>query len=173
MMKKLFNRFRTTSPAQPADSPAVESLAAQNQIQSLRLELEGREQRIQQLIQEIERLRERQDQMVKETAAAQFESLFSELAGPASQILTQADLLGNQGKPVQARDVLAVTRRMLRALERHGLVFEEQAGTHVAFDPSRHTPINDGTAPHLGQTVTVRFAGVTYGGKILYKAVVD
>jgi molecular chaperone GrpE (heat shock protein) len=173
MIKKLFNRFRAPAQEQPADSAAVDMLSSQSQIQSLRMEREAGEQRIKQLSQEIERLRERQDQMIAETAAARLEALYGELAGPASQVLTQADLLENQGKPVQARDVLAVARRMLRALERHGLVFDGQAGAQVAFDPSRHTPMNNGPVLQPGQMVTMRFAGVLYGGKILYKAVVE
>ncbi len=90
---------------------------------------------------------------------------------PASQILTQADLLEKQGKPVQARDVLAVARRMLRALERYGLAFAGQTGEQVFFDPNQHTPINEAAQPQAGQPVTIRFAGVTYQGKMIYKAI--
>jgi molecular chaperone GrpE (heat shock protein) len=179
MIKKLLNRIRPaptsqTSPApHPADTHQTDDLANESQVQALRIELDARDQRIQRLMQEIERLRERQEQLAAETAAARLEALFSEVAGPASQILTQADLLENQGKPVQARDMLAITRRMVRAFERHGLAFEGQVGDQVAFDPSRHTPINTGAVPQPGQPVTIRFTGVTFQGKILYKAVVE
>lgn len=148
-------------------------LTLEKEAQSLRMELDARERSLINLKQELERLRTRQGQVVAETVAAQMEGLFSDLAGPASQILTQADLLENQSKPVQARDVLSVARRMARAAERHGLVFEGKIGEPAVFDPNRHTPINNSAALEPGQAVTVRFVGASYQGKVIYKAVVE
>jgi molecular chaperone GrpE (heat shock protein) len=153
-------------------------LALQKEIQALRMEIEAREGSIANLKQEIERLRLRQEQVIVETVTSRLSGLFGELAAPASQILTQADLLDRQGKPVQARDVLSVARRMVRALERYGVSFTGQAGEQVAFDPNQHTPINGAALPGAalpqpGQPVTVRFAGVAYQGKIIYKAIVE
>jgi molecular chaperone GrpE (heat shock protein) len=188
-MKKFFDRRRTdprkdqtTSPvpdqAQSAGSvePPREhngTLSEQSQAQSLRMELDLREARILQLEQEVERLRERQEALVAETIQGRLEALFRDLAAPASQAVTQADLLENQGKPVQARDILAVTRRMLRALERHGLLFEGRVGETQPFDPTLHTPLGQDTPPQPGQPVTVRFVGVRHGGRILYKTIVE
>ncbi len=148
-------------------------LGLQKEAQALRMDLESSRQSIASLKQEIERLRLRQEQVIAETVDSRLSGLFGELAGPASQILTQADLLENQGKPVQARDVLSVARRMLRALERHGFAFAGQVGEQVAFDPNRHTPMNQAVQPQAGQPVTVRFAGVTYQGKTIYKAIIE
>ena len=168
-MKNLFNQLFS----RPTLPPTVDDLAVQKELQSLRVELEARQQTIDHLKQETERLRSRQAQLVGETAQASLDALFGDLAGPAAQILTQADLLERQGKPVQARDVLSVARRMVRALERHGVSFEGEIGQQVAFDPDRHTPISADSAPQPGQPVTVRFSGVVYKGRIIHKGVVE
>ncbi len=161
-------------PAAPSAVAGGEALLQlQKETQALRMELETREQSIASLKQEIERLRLRQDQLVAETVAARMGELFNDLAGPASQILTQADLLERQDRPVQARDVLSVARRMVRALERYGISFDGQVGEQVTYDPNRHTPAGGGVAPSSGQAVTVRFAGVMYQGKVIYKAIVE
>jgi molecular chaperone GrpE (heat shock protein) len=184
-MKNWFNNLFNHRESTPAEGPAVDSgtlttgegpentLRLQKEIQELRMELDSRERSLANLNQENERLRFRQEQVLNETVAARLEGLFNDLAAPASQILTQADLLENQDKPVQARDVLSVARRMVRALERNGLSFEGQVGQTVGFDPNRHTPLNHTAQPVLGQPVTVRFAGVLYEGKIIYKAIVE
>jgi molecular chaperone GrpE (heat shock protein) len=142
-------------------------------LQALRLDLAARDEQIAHLHTEIERLRARQDSLASERAAVQFESLMSELASPVSQLTTQADLLENQGKPVQARDVLAIARRLMRALERRGLVLVGAPGQQAHFDPAIHQAMNAGVNPQPGQAVTIRFAGVTYGGKMLVKAIVE
>lgn len=164
-------------PVSPAQASRMDQtadlLALQKEAQALRMDLENREQSIANMKQEIERMRLRQDQMIAETVETRLSGLFGDLAGPASQILTQADLLEKQAKPVQARDVLAVARRMLRALERYGLAFAGQTGEQVFFDPNQHTPINEAAQPKAGQMVTIRFVGVTYQGKTIYKALVE
>jgi molecular chaperone GrpE (heat shock protein) len=167
-------------PAQPAGpgaetppSAADNSPALQSQLQALRLDLAARDEQIAHLTAEVERLRARQDVLASERSAAQLESLMSELASPVAQLTTQADLLENQGKPVQARDVLAIARRLIRALERHGLALSGAPGQEAPFDPALHQPINAGVNPQPGQPVTIRFAGVMYGGKMLVKAIVE
>lgn len=164
----------TISPGAPAEtSQSGEVLALQKEVQALRLELDTRQRTVENLRQEVERLRLRQEQVVAETVEARLGSLFGDLAGPASQILTQADLIERQERPVQARDVLSVARRMVRALERYGVAFIGKPGEQVAFDPNHHTPINASLVPEAGQPVTVRFAEVTYQGKTIYKAIVE
>lgn len=162
----------STDAASSSNDGEVTLLQLQKETQALRMELDAREQSITALKQEIERLRLRQDQLVAETVASRLGGLFNDLAGPASQILTQADLLERQDRPVQARDVLSVARRMVRALERYGVSFDGQAGEQVTFDPNRHTPAG-GAALSSGKVVTVRFAGVLYQGKVIYKAIVE
>ena len=175
-MKKRLQRWFASEKTEtdlPAAEQAPSTVEVESAMQALRMELEAREERITRLTQELERMRERQDALVVETVAARLESLIGELAAPASQVRTQAYLAQEQNKPVQAQDVLAVARRMIRALERHGLEFEGEIGALVSYDPNRHTPINTGAAPRSGGRVTVRFSGVRYGGKMIYKAIVE
>jgi molecular chaperone GrpE (heat shock protein) len=171
-LSRIFSPRRGESAAQTA-ARAEDLLRLENEAQALRMELETRNQDIAHLKQEVERLRARQDHLVSEAVTAQLEGLFADLAAPASQILTQAELLENQNKPVQARDVLSVARRLIRAAERRGMQFDGRAGEQVAYDPNRHASLNAEIAPQAGQAVTIRFAGVTYQGKILYKAIVE
>ena len=84
----------------------------------------------------------------------------------------QGHLLEADGKPVHARDILTVARRLVRLLENEGLVLEGRIGERVSFDPDRHALLaNDDAAP--GHSVLVRFPSVSYRGKILRKAGVD
>jgi molecular chaperone GrpE (heat shock protein) len=171
-LASLFN-FRREPARQAQPDQADLMLALEKELQSLRLELEARDRRIGSLQHEIERLAERQEQVQAEVTAARMEGLFTEIASPASQLLTQADLLERQGKPVQAEDVLAIARRIIRMVERHGVKFEGQPGEQVIYDPALHTPLNQSGAPQPGQPVTIRFAGVFYRSKVIYKAVVE
>lgn len=171
-LSRIFSPRREKNAAQAA-APAEDRLRLENEAQALRMDLAARDQNIAHLKQEVERLRARQDHLVSEAVTAQIEGLFADLAAPASQMMTQAELLENQNKPVQARDVLSVARRLVRAAERRGMQFEGCVGEQVAYDPNRHAPLNAETAPQVGQTVTIRFVGVTYQGKILQKAIVE
>jgi len=171
-LSRIFSPRRGESAAQAA-ARTEDLLRLENEAQALRMELETRDQNIAHLKQEVERLRNRQDHLVSEAVTSQFEGLFADLAAPASQILTQAELLENQNKPVQTRDVLSVARRLIRAAERRGMQFDGRAGEQAAYDPNRHAPLNAEIALQVGQTVTIRFAGVTYQGKILHKAIVE
>jgi hypothetical protein len=63
----------------------------------------------------------------------------ADVAAPVAQLFTQAHLLEVEGKPVQAKDALAVAKRLVRALE----------------------------------AVVVRFAGVSYRGRLIRKAGVE
>lgn len=168
-MSNFFQRL--FGPKEPA--PAGDTAAVEREIQSLRLDLKTRDEQLAHLKQEVERLRSRQDQLVNETAEIRLEGLFSDLAAPAAQIITQVELLENQNKPVQARDLAAVGRRMVRALERHGLSMEGLVGQQTEFDPNRHQAMNAESAPQAGQPVTIRFVGMAYRGKIIYKALVE
>ena len=152
--------------------PGADALALQNTIQALRMELAAREEKIKHLTDEVERLRYRSEGLAAESAAARVQALLTDLSGPACQMLTQA-ALEESGKPVQARDVLTVAKRLLRALERHGLTFEGKPGEPVAFDPDKHTPLNAEVSPQVGEPVTVRVAGAIWNGKTLYKAGVE
>jgi len=155
--------------AQPGD----DLLSLRQQLQSARLELEARDRGLQTLSAELEALRARQDERARESAGNQLESVLKDAAVPPAQLVAQAYLLEQQGKPVQARDILNVARRLLRALEKHGLVLEGQPGAQISYDPDRHSPLSAETHLVNGQRAVVRFPGVSFGGKVLARAAVE
>jgi molecular chaperone GrpE (heat shock protein) len=160
-------------PASATMQPQANNLSAMNELQALRMEQASSKRTVENLTQEIERLRSQQEELVHLTLANELEGLYKDMSAPASQVLTQAHLIESQGKVVQAQDVLAVARRLVRAMERHGAVFEGKVGETVQFDPGKHISIQPGQVIGAGKAVIVRFCGVSYGGKILYKAIVE
>ncbi len=173
MLKWLRSIFNPNPPQPAAAVDETGLLDLQRENQSLRLSLKEKEESLQRLKGEVERLRAGQSQQLNENLTARLAGLFGDVAAPASQLRTQADLLEKQGKPVQARDVLSVAQRLLRALERHGLAFDGQVGAETIFDPNQHTPLQSTGALQPGQPVRIRFSGVTYQGRRLYKAIVE
>jgi molecular chaperone GrpE (heat shock protein) len=150
-----------------ADGPA---LPREREAQSLRLELQERDRVIAALTADLERLRRGEGERVAAAVRAERERLLADAAAPVAQLLTQAHLLEVEGKPLQARDVLAVARRLVRLLEDEGLTPEGRIGEAVAFDPDRHEPLGGDFAPRPGQPVVVRLVGVSWQGRVLCKA---
>lgn len=146
------------------------ALALEGRVQTLQLELAERERTIVTLKQELERRRLGANAEVSGAVQAQLEQLLADLAAPVAQLLTQAHLLEVEGKPVQARDMLAVSKRFVRVLQENGLSLAGQVGETVPFDPNYHEPLNAQAALTPGQAVVIRFVGVVYQGKVLRKA---
>lgn len=154
--------------------PTDESVAElEREAQSLRLELEERDRVVANLKGELERQRGSASAHVSEAVQVQVEGLLADVATPVAQLLTQAHLLEVEGQPVQARDVLAVAKRLVRTLEDNGLTLEGSVGESVPFDPDHHEPLSADAPLNPGQTVAVRFVGVAYRGKLLRKAGVE
>jgi molecular chaperone GrpE (heat shock protein) len=145
------------------------ALDARRDAQALRLELAERDRVIAALTGDLERQRRGEAERVAAAAEAERERLLTAAASPASQLLTQTHLLEVEGKPVQARDMLAVARRLLRYLEDEGLAAEGRVGDTVAFDPDRHEAIG-GEPPERGRPAVLRLVGITYRGRVLRKA---
>lgn len=155
-------------------------LELEREAQSLRLELKEMERVVASLKSELERQRSGENARVSEAVRAQIERLLSDLSAPVVQLLTQAHLVEVDSKPVQAKDVLAVAKRLVRTLEDNGLTLEDngltlehRVGETQSFDPNRHEPLKAGTSLKSGQPVVVRFVGVAYQGKMLRKAEVE
>jgi molecular chaperone GrpE (heat shock protein) len=166
--------FTVPEPAIAADrQPSETMLQLENEIQALHLEQAEYKRKIEVQAAEISRLKARQGQLIEMNVTSQMEALLSEMAGPASQILAQADLLENQGKPINAYDILSVAKRMVRALGRHGMTIEGKVGDTASFDPEKHIPIHPEQMIQPGETVKIRFAGILYGEKRLNKAIVE
>ena len=149
------------------------ALELERGLQALRIELAERDQTITRLKADLERDRSAGQALIAESVQSRIERLFSELATPVSQLMTQAYLLETEGKPVQARDVLSVARRFIRPLEDLGLSIEGQVGATVAFDPNRHEPLSHATDLRPGEPVKIKLVGIAGQGKILRRAGVE
>ncbi len=166
----MWERIRSLFGAKPVDEQVAD---LEREAQRLRLDLAEQEQLALQLKQELERQRSGSSAHVSEAVQAQVEQLLSDVATPVAQLLTQAHLLEVEGKPVQAKDVLAVAKRLVRVLEDNGLTLEGRVDERVLFDSNHHEPLSADVSLKPGQMVTVRFVGVAYRGKLLRKAGVE
>jgi molecular chaperone GrpE (heat shock protein) len=147
-------------------------LTLEREAQALRLRCDEQERQLTALRAEVERQQSGAAARAAEAVGAARERLLTDAAGPVAQLLTQAHLLEVENKPVQARDLLAVARRLLRLLEAEGLTVTGAVGERVAFDPDRHAPLSGETIPR-GEKVTIRFVGIAHGGRVLRKAGVE
>ncbi len=154
----------------PADERMIE---LERQAQNLRLELAEQEQVAVRIKEQMDRLHNVSSAQASEAVQAQVERLLSDAATPVAQLLTQAHLLEVEERPVQARDVLAVAKRLVRVLEDNGLTVKGRVGERVSFDPDHHEPLSADVSLQAGQMVTVRFVGLAYQGKILRKVGVE
>lgn len=147
-------------------------LALERQIQNLRLELAERNQLADKLKQELERQRTSQSDRLTSAIQAQIEQMLTDAAAPVAQLLTQAYLL-EQGKSVQAKDVIVVAKRLIHSLEDNGLTLTGSLGETVSFDSNLHEELSTSTALRQGIPVVVKFVGVSYQGKVIRKAGVE
>ena len=160
-------------PRDVAAQPDQGLLENERTAQSFRLELEEKNRLIANLTQELERQRKSEEARLAEAVQAQLERLLTDAAAPVAHLLTQAHLLEVQGTPVQAQDVLGVAQRLVRVLEDGGLAVEGRVSQTLSFDPHRHEPLSNEVSLTPGESVVVRFVGLTYRGKILRKAGVE
>lgn len=149
------------------------SLAQASEAQRLRMELEDRERQLELLKNEVTRLRVSAQELSEAARSAQMERLLSDSAAPVTQLMTQAYLLDVQGRPLQARDVLAVARRLIQVLEEQGMQVVGKIGDIQPFDPDRHEPMASGLTLEPGTPVTVRFVGIAYRDHLLKKLGVE
>jgi len=167
ILKQWLGRSPSTQPQEDE-----RSLALERQVQNLRLELAERNQLADKLKQELERQRHSESERITTAIQTQVEQLLTDAAAPVTQLLTQAHLL-EEGKPVQAKDVLAVAKRLIRALEDSGLTIAGSVGETVSFDSNLHDPLSASTSLAPGVPAVVKFAGVSYQDKVIRKAGVE
>jgi molecular chaperone GrpE (heat shock protein) len=168
-LKKWFGLSHTSQP-----QPKLEEklLTLEREIQNLQLELTERDQLINKLKQQLEQQRTSENNNIDSAVQNKIEHLLTDTAASVTQILTQAHLL-EQSKPVQTKDVLLVAKRLIRTLEDNGLTVVSQVGETVSFDSNLHEPLSASTEISSGAEVVVRFAGVSYQGKVIRKAGVE
>lgn len=170
-MLNLFKKWLVTpQTSQPQSNEKL--LTLEREIQNLRLELTERDRLIEKLKQQLEQQRTSESNNIDFAVQNQIEQLLTDTAAPVTQLLTQAHLL-QQGKPVQAKDVLLVAKRLIRSLEDNGLTVVGQVGETVSFDSNLHEPLSASSEVSPGAEVVVRFAGVSYRGKVIRKAGVE
>lgn len=167
----MFKRLQKLFP--PSMSTPDDYLSLQREVQSLRLSLAELEGQYQSLIQNTEQERGSASQMQQALMNHELEALFTDLAAPASQLRTQQYLLNVRGQAVESKDILAVVRRLLQALQQMGMEWIDEPGEQSTFQSDLHTPLSVQTDIFAGEPVTVRFSGVKFGGKILRKAGVE
>ncbi len=143
-----------------------------NEAQALRLELEAARKQLDNTQRELETLRFTSQRYSHEQAEDRLEQLFTELATPVAQLAVQRALNG-QGVELKSRDLLAVSGRMFEALQTAGLKLEGAPGDELAYSPDHHQPLSLDTALKAGQTVKIRFPGVSFRGRWLRKAMVE
>src|SRR5437870_13492244 len=98
-----------------------EWLSVQSQLRSLRLALETRDQALVRLKADLDQSRSASGHRADDTARVRVARLMQAAAAPIAQLALQAHLLEGEGKPVSARDVLAVAQSLIRVLESEGL----------------------------------------------------
>ena len=170
MLKWLNGLFKQPQAFRQVDEER--SLIIEGQIQNLRLELAERDQLVDKLKQELERQRNSESDRLTNTVQTQVEHLLTDAAAPVTQLLTQAHLL-SQSKPLQAKDVLAVAKRLIGVLEDNGLTLTGSVGETVSFDSNLHDPLSASTSLTPERPVIVKFVGVSYQGKVIRKAGVE
>ncbi len=137
--------------------------------QALRLDgLELRE-RVAHLQADLERERRAQTAQVSDRVTAQLTPLMAAVAVPAAQLVAQT-ALAEAGRDVAARDVLAVARRLVTALEAAGLSLVGTPGDAVTYDPDRHEPLSREGHLSPGDVVVVRLPAVHWQGQVLCRA---
>jgi molecular chaperone GrpE (heat shock protein) len=167
---KWIQRLFGTPAAQPSSQDTLE---LQRALQSLRIELEERHTRMRSLKEDLERLKRSAGGQVEDLVAQRMERFLAAAAAPASQLFTQAHLLEQENRPIDARDVLTVAKRLLRCFHDIGMELDGNVGDTVQFDPDRHEPLSAAASISRGDNVTVRFVAVSHEGRIIRKAGVE
>jgi molecular chaperone GrpE (heat shock protein) len=148
-------------------------LAAESELQQLRLDLKQGQQRAAHLQADLARQGREQGDALNEKLQVQLEELLTPLATPLTQLLTQQHLIEVQGKELSAKDLLATSRRIWQGFGIVGVESLETIGQVVAFDPDRHQPLSQATSLSRGELVKVRISGISLRGKVLKTAAVE
>lgn len=142
----------------------------QKELQSLKLELQGRDASVRSMSNEIERLQKNEQQKLELTLNGEFEKLFTDISGPVSQLLTQ-EALSKTNANISAADVLILVRQLVRSLERNGLEIKGKVDDKAEYHSGFHEILTS-TSLSEGQAVRVKIPGIGFKGKVVRKAMV-
>ncbi len=155
-------------PAPPADDAR---LAAESAVAGLRLQVQEAEQRLASLRRELEAEKSGRADAIQAAVASHMEPALADAASFIGQLALQASLI-EQGKPVAARDVMALARNLSRAFEKLGLIPLAAVGETASFNPDLHQPLG-GSSPLAGSPVVVKIPGCRLAQKIVRKSLVE
>ncbi len=158
-------------PAPPADDAR---LAAESAAAGLRLQVQEAEQRMVSLRRELDAeraARAARADAIQAAVASHMEPALADAASFIGQLALQASLI-EQGKPVAARDVMALARNLSRAFEKLGLIPLAAVGETASFNPDLHQPLG-GSSPLAGSPVVVKIPGCRLAQKIVRKSLVE
>jgi hypothetical protein len=145
----------------------------QRRLRERDLELEEYQHKLAAVTIELERCQRDQGIRIAEGIEVQTASLATDIAKPLSQLHTQIHLTDTLLKPVQLRDVLAVTKVLIRTLRDHDIRLEGNVGERIGYNPNLHQPLSATDALVEGQDVVIRFVGAAYRGRLIRKAGVE
>ena len=159
------------APTPPAAVTDDAKLAADSALAAARLDADDIRAQLAACRRELDAERASRSDAIASAVAARVEPVFDDAAALVGQLALQSWLI-DEGKPVTARDVMALALPLGRTFHKLGLTPLAAPGECVAFDPERHQPLS-GAAPAPSANVEVRVPGFALGEKIVRKSLVQ
>jgi len=147
-------------------------MQSERELQAMRLELEEKERALRSAQHDLGVQQKQMESALAAMTQARTEQMFSELAAPVAQIVTQSYLFATENKLLQPKDVIAAAKRIVACLKNHGLQLEGEVGEICGFDGDLHEPLSLDESVQAKEPVMVRMVGISYQGKILRRAAV-
>lgn len=173
VLKRLAGAWSSLS-GRPPDHGTEENdvaLKAESETAALRLDLEEAQKRIEAQKRELDHERAGRGDAVKAALAERIGPMLAEAASIMSQLSLQSRLI-DEGKPVGAKDVMALAQGLVCVFEKQGLAPFGEIGTETDFDPALHQPLG-GPPPSAGTKVVVHVQGYKIEKKVVKKAMVE
>ena len=165
LRKLLFgNTEKSTSDAEPSIPDSS------SETRRLQLELAEQGEELSILQKDVQRLRESQQRMISDSVESNLDRLFSEVAAPLCQLLTQMHLVEDQGKSVESKDTMRLVKRLFHVFKETGLDIDGPVGEQMPFDPNHHEPLSTDHYISTGDKVVVRTPGLAFSGRVIRKA---
>lgn len=148
-------------------------LQLESEQQSLQMDIAERDRLVTELRNSLYLLEQKQQKMIDSVLANQMESVMTEAAASMAQLFTQEHLLKNEGKPIQAKDVLAVAMKLVRTFESSGVKIEGTIAETTSFDANRHDLLSVNESVADGEPVVIRMPAVKFGERVIRKMMVS
>lgn len=155
--------------------PTISEMDAQQEIVSLRRQLGEAALELHESAQMLTFQKSRLDDLQSATHCCETDPLekrVEDLAAPLSQLRMQGSLL-QSGKDISGRSVMALASKLADLLEEAVLEPIGTTGQEVDYDPQFCEQLSAAAGLADGETVTVKFVGYRYKGRLIRKALVD